>query len=117
MSNLPNSENQNDLVNLFTRTSQTLRDYTIDNLNDEIKNMKSISNPKVSLIGCKIKIKEHLYNFGNKTYPECLGIVIETFEYKALCMSKINNIYRIKSVDYDKIEILDSKLIKFYDSL
>ena len=106
-----------EIAELFTRTSNTLRDNVVTELkksNDFLRNQlsKQNSNP---LFGYKVTIEEHAINMASDMFHETSGILLDIKGSGATILYKNeNNKNKIKVFHISNITIDDERIENYY---
>ena len=106
-----------EIAELFTRTSNTLRDNVVTELkksNDFLRNQlsKQKSNP---LFGYKVTIEEHTINMASDIFPETRGILLDIKGSSATILYKNeNNQNKVKLFHLNNITIDDERIENYY---
>ena len=107
-----------ELSQLFTRTSNVLRDVAILELkknNDFLRN--TYNNSDSILCNCKVTIESHTIPMSNGLrFPETKGIIIKTNDTIFTILYKDENQkYKVKCFPFNVITITDKKLDKLFE--
>tara|TARA_B100000900_G_scaffold77792_2_gene62320 strand:- start:7 stop:342 length:336 start_codon:yes stop_codon:yes gene_type:complete len=108
-----------ELSNLFTKTSNILRDVAILELkknNDFLRN--TYTNDDSILCKCEVTIESHTIPMsGGLIFPETKGVIIKTNDSMFTILYKDENEkYKVKCFPFNLITITDKKIDKLFDN-